>query len=234
MQQTLDELCSLCRAQVQRFRRGEDYDDAFCMEIFRRAIVGRDNDCWRELQSIYKDQVVSWCRRGGSGVNLSLEDLAALTWERFWLSFGPEKFALANGTPAIQRYLKACTFSTVIDTTREQRGTLSLNNAPYSDSGEEGLTLADSLVDASPTPEESLLDNSRRNAFRELVQNHTTSDKEKTLLYLKYQLGLSSAEVQKRRPDLFPAVNEVYRVTRNLLDRLRRSPEMAQWFHEGN
>jgi hypothetical protein len=47
-------------------------------------------------------------------------------------------------------------------------------------------------------------------------------------------LGLTSAEVQRRRPDLFPAVGEVYRVTRNLLDRLRRSPEMARWMREGS
>ncbi len=53
------------------------------------------------------------------------------------------------------------------------------------------------------------------------------------LIYLKYELGLKSAEIQARRPDLFPSVGDVYRLERNILDRLRRSEALERWFAEG-
>ena len=70
--------------------------------------------------------------------------------------------------------------------------------------------------------------------MRGLIDSHLSSEEERALIYLKYELGLKSAEVQGRRPDLFPTVNDVYRVTRNLLDRLRRSPRLRECFELSN
>ena len=156
-----------------------------------------------------------------------------MAWEKFWLNFGPSQFGQADGTPAIQRYLTMCVSSTVTDVIRNQRATVSLNR-PLSDSSDETLTLGDTFEDPSPSPEDSVVDEASRQLFKQLVDSHTQDEKERAVLYLKYELGLTSAEIHTRRPDLFSTRDDVYRVTRNVLDRLRRSPEMRKWLDEGN
>src|SRR5262249_15063291 len=84
---SVEVLCRRCREQTARYRRGESYDDRFCFDLFRRAVAGRDDRCWPELQSIYHDQVLAWCRRAGSGSRTEPADLVALTWEKFWMYY---------------------------------------------------------------------------------------------------------------------------------------------------
>jgi DNA-directed RNA polymerase specialized sigma24 family protein len=185
------------------------------------------------MQQIYQTQVAGWCRLASAGSQVSAEDLIALTWERFWSSFGPAKFDQAENTASVQRYLKACAFSAAIDAAREQARTISLDQPRLTRSGDSS-TLGESLVDSTPTAEERIADEAARRSLWEVVEKHLNSEEERAFVYLKYELGLKSAEIQSRRPDLFPSVNDVYRTTRNLLDRLRRSPELIEWMGGGD
>jgi RNA polymerase sigma factor (sigma-70 family) len=230
---TVEELCSRCREQIQRFRRNETTDDSFCMEVFRRAVDANDQDCWAQLQNIYRQQVMGWCRRASSQSQVSTEDLVDLTWERFWSNFNSRKLERAENTAAVQRYLKLCALSAATDAARDEARSVSLDRQRQTPSGE-GAALGDSLVDQAPTPEERVTDEASRRSLWELVQRQLTSDQERALVYLKYELGLKSGEIQQSRPDLFPTVNDVYRVTRNLLDRLRRSTDLVEWFGGGD
>jgi hypothetical protein len=69
-----------------------------------------------------------------------------------------------------------------------------------------------------------------RARLRELVLRHARDERDRAIIALSYELGLRSAAVQAARPDLFPTVADVYRATRNLLDRLGRSHELRAWF----
>jgi hypothetical protein len=227
---SLEDLCSRCREQTRLFRRGESFDDGYCFEVFRRAIAENDQECWRELHEIYHDQVLAWCRRAHTSSLSTPEELMALAWEKFWQSFRPGKLALAESTAAIQRYLKACTHSAAIDIARDHQASVSIDR-PVTEGGD-GPSLRDLLVDASPTPDQSLAVETSRASFWDVVSKHLTNEQEKVLIYLKFEMGLKSSEVQSRRPDLFAETGEVYRVTRNLLDRLKRSPELRSWIGE--
>jgi RNA polymerase sigma factor (sigma-70 family) len=230
---SVEDLCSRCREQILRFRRNEPTDDRFCLEVFRRAIHEQDQECWAQLQQIYQTQVAAWCRRASASYQVSAEDLIALTWERFWSSFGPAKFDQAENTASVQRYLKACAFSAAIDAAREQARTISLDQPRLTRSGDTS-PLGDSLMDTTQTAEERITDEAARRSLWEIVEKHLSNEQERTFVYLKYELGLKSADIQSRRPDLFPSVNDVYRTTRNLLDRLRRSPELMAWLGGGD
>ena len=48
------------------------------------------------------------------------------------------------------------------------------------------------------------------------------------LLYLSAALDLSPRQIHARYPNLYPTVQDVYRMKRNVLDRLRRSQAMRQ------
>ena len=47
---------------------------------------------------------------------------------------------------------------------------------------------------------------------------------ERRVAYLCFVLDLKPREVQERHPELYATVDDVYRIKRNLLDRLRRNP----------
>jgi hypothetical protein len=225
---SLSDLCSHCREEILRFRRGEAFDDAFCFEIFRRAVVEHEEECWRELHDIYHDQILAWCRRASRGSDINAEDLVGFAWEKFWHSFGPENFARADGTAAVQRYLKMCAQTAAIDVARDRQANISLDR-PLSDLEGDGTSLRDLIVDPAPTPEQALTAETAQAEFWRLVGGLTNNDAERAIVYMKYEIGLKSGEIQAKRPDLFPEIGDVYRTTRNLLDRLRRSPELSKW-----
>lgn len=211
-------VCRRCREETARYRQGEPHDDRFCFEIMRRAVVGRDDLCWQELQSIYHDQVLGWCRRSALGAELDLDELVAFTWEKFWEHFTAEKLAAANESAAVLRYLKMCARSVVVDATRSRSPARSLDES------------AAEIPDSALLPAEA---SARRAALTELweVVNEALRDRrERVLVHLTYEIGLKPAEIQAQRPDLFPSTKNVYQATRNVLDRLRRNPKLREWF----
>src|SRR5690348_13302436 len=115
---SIEALCRRCREETARYRRGQSYDDRFCFDVFRRAVVERDDACWEQLNAIYREQVAAWCRRAGASQPTDVEELAVLAWEKFWASFTPQKLAASNGSAGVLRYLQMCAHSVVVDAHR--------------------------------------------------------------------------------------------------------------------
>jgi DNA-directed RNA polymerase specialized sigma24 family protein len=212
----VDEVCRRCVEETARYRRRESHDDRFCFHLFRRAITAGDDVCWQALTEVYRDLVAAWCRRAGAN-EPDLDELITLAWEKFWQHYTAEKLAGASGTAGVLRYLQLCAQSVVLDSARARPRELLSEDAAYR------------VPDTAPLPAETLADAAGRADFWNLVQEHLRDDRERTLLYLMYELGLRSAEIQAERPDLFPDVKMVYSTTRNVHDRLGRSPRLRQW-----
>jgi hypothetical protein len=49
---------------------------------------------------------------------------------------------------------------------------------------------------------------------------------ERRAAYYCFVLDLKPREVQERHPELYGSVDDVYRIKRNVLDRLRRNPRI--------
>jgi hypothetical protein len=213
-----ESLSQQCSEQVSRYRRGESCDDSFTFELFRRAVVKRDERAWLSLHAIFNDQMQAWCRLTSCDRSLDADDLASVAWERFWLYFTPAKLDAANGAPGILRYLKMCARSATIDAARAQLQTVSLDLSPVEE------------ADRDPSPADAHADADRRGRFWAIVNGTLRDDSERVLAHLVYERGLKSSEVQARHSDLFPTVGDVYRVTRNVLDRLKRNRALLDWF----
>src|ERR671925_645505 len=66
-------------------------DDRFAMELFRRAVVERDEDAWRAIHDAYLPLVAGWIGRH-PGLARCGEDSAYLAnraFERFWWALRP-------------------------------------------------------------------------------------------------------------------------------------------------
>jgi DNA-directed RNA polymerase specialized sigma24 family protein len=214
---TAAEVCRRCEDETLRYRRGVAYDDRYCFEMIRRAIAERDDACWEGLQSVYGEQVRVWCRRRAADPHLDADELVALAWEKFFINFTAEKFGMAGGSATVLRYLKMCAQSAVIDALRARSVVSSLDADP-SEPPDTAPAVADAEAARATTAE-----------LWRVVSAALRGDQERVLVQLMYAIGLKSAEIQAQRPDLFPAIGDVYRVTRNLHDRLARSVELRAW-----
>ena len=224
---TIEELSSGCDQEQGRYRRGEACDDTDALELFRRAILERDDTAWSAVHSSYNPMVLAWCRRASPNSTINSEEVASLAWEKFWRSFGPQKFEGAERIADILSYLKMCAASAVIDWARQQRWDFFLNLPGQED--REGSPVVSGLTNSTQSSiEQTIIECEDRAELWAIVDRRIRIPQERLLLHLRYELGLRSTEIQMRRPDLFPDVAAVYRTTRNLLDRLRRDPQIRE------
>jgi len=225
------ELCRRCREETARFRRREPHDDRPCLDLIRRAVNERDDPCWQALTEVYGDQVAAWCRRAG-GATADLDELVALAWAKFWQYFTPAKLAASAGAAGVLRYLQMCAQSAALDLVRARPRELPLEwgvSHHAEGASRDHDPLAYRYPDPSPTPEEIVTARAAGAEVRAVIGSLLRGEREQVLVYLMYELGLRSAEVQAKRPDLFASVREVYATTRNVQDRLSRSAALRAW-----
>ena len=66
----------------------------------------------------------------------------------------------------------------------------------------------------------------------ELIERALPDRRERLLAYLLFVQKLKPREVVRLAPKDFPTAQEVYRLARNILDRLRRNPLLLRWLEE--
>jgi DNA-directed RNA polymerase specialized sigma24 family protein len=217
------DLCRLAREQTARYRNGLPHDDRFNVEMFRRAVVDRDEHCWQELYDLYADQIQSWCRQAGASLRMDMDEAVVRTWAKFWANYTPRKLAAAGGVAAVLAYLRMCARSVMMDAAREQqriaRGCASL---PLDHVSVQHAA-------STPAPDDGVAADAAAEMLWQVIDRSLRDARERVLVTLTFELGLRPSQIQARRPDLFPTVADVYRITRNILDRLRRAPELRDW-----
>lgn len=214
---TVASLAARCREETLRFLRHEPREDGFCFELFSQAVGERDETAWAAIVDQYHSIMLAFVRQHAAAASLGESDdfWVNRAFQRFWLAVNPHRFASFKDLPGVLQYLKLCVHSVLLDEVRARRAkhTTSLQ-ALASDVPERG-----SIVD-------SVLDSLARQQLWTAVLNETQDGAERQLAILSFARGLKPADVQARHPDLFPSVADVYRVKRNLLERLRRSPQV--------
>ena len=219
------ELCRRCSDETARYRSGEPHEDRFCLDLFRRAIVERGEECWTGLVAIYAALVQGWCRAARKTPTADLDELATLSWERFWRAYTPDRFARATGTRSILKYLQLCVWSAAADQFRNLTWHRSLDEQiPQGD--DDTTTWASLTADPQPHPSEIVDEAESVAELWAIIDRVARTEIERVVLRLALGSGLRSREVQQQRPDLFPSVEVVYTTTRTVYDRLRRNPEL--------
>ncbi len=215
----LEELADRCAAETRKFKRREKHDERFCLEIFRRAIVERCHKAWEKVLAQYLPQVRHWvCRCTSAFRESELEEVAADALTRFWEKYTPQKFSRGKGLRSVLTYLRACAVSETHERQRQfQKRALEM---AWDDLW---LPTPDT---AHPSAEEVILEDCQTEQIWARVREQCHNEQEIVIVRAMFVAGLKPSQVQTEHAELFPAVQDVYRIKRNLLDRLRRDDKL--------
>lgn len=215
----LSRLMEHCAAESERFYRGQPHDTRFSYELFRRALVERDEAAWEQLYHHYSGLVEGWIRRCGaftsSGENSEYFVVGAFA--KFWRAITPERFAAFPTLASLLHYLQLCATSVVIDSVRTQSWS--------------GILLEEAIAlerDPLTAPDEEALSRIDREEFWKVIDAQLHNESERVVVYGSFVLGLTPRAIQARRPDLFASVHEIYNIKRNVLGRLSRNQQLRE------
>ena len=213
---SLSELMDRCSREMDNYSQRRPYDDQYCLEIFRRAMLQNDSLAWNAVYHHFKPTLLSWLRwhphRQVACQFDSEENYVARTIERFWLA-AVHNGELQFGTiAAALRYLHACLNGAILDTLRFH-----------------------SRAQEQPLPEPNLPDEpiaeEPDNGYEvwAVVQRMLPDEREQRLAFLLFHCGLKPREIIHHCPEEFSSVQEIYRLHRNIIDRLQRKREHIRW-----
>jgi hypothetical protein len=209
------DLARRCREETLHFLRAEPRDDSYCFELFELAVARRNPDAWEAILAQYRGIVLAYVGQHAAARTLHESDDYWLNraFQRFWLAVGPERFAQFHDLPALLKYLKLCVHSVLLDEIRARRaGT---------------LTSLDELPETTPAPhdaERGAISSLAGQQLWELIMAEVHDEAERKVAFLSFARDLKPAEIFSRHPGLYENVADVYRIKRNLVDRLRRNP----------
>ena len=219
---SLKELSDSCAQETKRYFLGQPHDPRACYELFRRAIVQRDESAWAVIYQQYQPLVASWVRANQSFYHSGeeLQYFVNRAFEKMWNYIPARKFRRFSDLNSLLRYLKMCVASAIIDHTRVH-SKLQLEElaeaSPVNTLDPHGLALEALVIQRSQAEE-----------LWQLLKSLASSKKEARLLYGIYVLGLKPREILQSYPEEFKNVQEIYRVKENLLERLSRNQALKE------
>lgn len=218
---TLTGVAYRCGKETQLFFQRQANDPRYCFELFRRAIEERSQAAWDLVYRQYLVLVCSWAQRHPSFPTCGeeAEFLANCAFEKMWGALSAERFARLPDLKSVLRYLQMCVHSAVVDQAR-------LWEMPGADlPSEESTTMADA---EGLSARDQALDRADRSRFWEELGLRLVSEQERKVVYGSFVLALKPREIVAEYPGTFEDIGEVYRVKANLLERLRRDPELGK------
>lgn len=218
-QMDLNTLMRRCATESERFYRGQQHDTRYSYELFRRALVERNESAWEQLFLHYSGLVEGWVRRSGAfnSSGESSEYFVVGAFTKFWRAISPERFDSFPTLASLLHYLQLCATSVVIDSVRAQSWAEMLPED----------TMYHSHISQS-SPDEEAVSRVYREEFWNLVNSQLNGETERVVVYCSFVLGLTPRAIYARRGDLFGSVNDVYNVKRNVLGRLGRNTQLRQ------
>jgi hypothetical protein len=206
-----------CATESERFYRGQQHDTRYSYELFRRALVERDEPAWEQLYLHYSGLVEGWIRRSGAFTSSgeSSEYFVVGAFTKFWRALTPDRFAAFPSLASLLQYLQLCSTSVVIDSVRAQswsemlpEETITPSHAPHYSPDEEAMSRVD------------------REEFWNFINGQLNSEVERVVVYCSFVLSLTPRAIYAKRSELFSSVNDVYNVKRNVLGRLSRNQQL--------
>ena len=198
-------------AELKRYRSKESVEDRYCVEILRRALVEQTDEVWSVLQRCFSEPVRVWLHsHPSSDVALlrdSEENYIAQTFSRFWYAVRDQHLEFTTLSAAL-RYLHATLNGMMLDTVRFHLR-LRSRELPLPEPGCSSEPLTGTHLDSQ--------------GIWESIQSLLPDEREKRLAYLLYHCGLKPRDIVRRCSPEFPDVQEIYRLSHNIVERLRRN-----------
>ena len=206
-----------CGAQeIRKYHRREPSNDGYCLEILRRAVVLNDHEAWAALQTLLHESVRLWFTRHPSReVALRYEPVERNyiddTFRRFWQAINAQDSAFSSVAGAMS-YLHLCLNAAIMDVLRAYARPREM---PIPDAGSPGEPLVEDAYDEGE--------------LWEAVKSLLPDGREQHLAFLLFHCNLKPREIMRYCPGAFRDETEIYRMKRNILDRILRNREKLRW-----
>lgn len=218
---TLVGVAHRCAHETELFFQRQGYDPRYCFELFRRAIMGRNQRAWELVYAQYRPLVAGWVERH-SAFPASGEEVQYFVnraFEKMWVALTPGKFSQFSNLKSLLRYLQMCVHSVILDQVR------------VAEQAVVGVQAEVSSVESragGPVVENQALARVRRQEFWGEISARLRNEKERRVVYGSFVLALKPRELYSQFRETFRDVTEVYRVKENVLARLRRDAELKK------
>ena len=212
----LSALADRCMSEINNYRRGEASSDQYCLEMFRRAMLERDEEALESLVDRFQEFLLAAFRRhprSEAATHLdSPENYVARAFERFWIAAVHNQQLEFTTLAAALRYLRICLNSAILDMLRSYART---REVPLPEPGFAG--------------EPAVVDPDEESELWEVICTMLPGERERRLAFLLYQCNLKPREIVRLLPQEFSSVDEIYRLRRNIVDRLERGADQIRW-----
>jgi len=218
----LSELAQQCAQETHKFFQSQGDDAPSCLELFQRAIIAGQERAWDYIYQQYESQVTRWVLRHPQfkSTGETAEYFVNIAFTRMWRALTPEKFKNFHSIKEVLRYLQMCVHSVIVDYLRTQHtDTANVDNP----------TVINLQITNGVPLESSVVDGIYRNELWTIIKTKLNGDKEETVFYCCYTLGMKPREVYQQYSENFSDVREIYRIKENLLNRLRRDRELKSF-----
>ena len=215
----IEDLARRCRQESKHFLNNQPYDEHYCLELFRQALLEHSQAAWHAIYAQYEKLVIGWVRQHPKFHSTAEEArfFANAAFTRFWRALSdPDKLIRLEHLSQLLRYLKSCVHSAIEDAYRRQQ------HRP------QNIITWDDVPDTVPDDTASPTLLQLAEALEQLILDRLQGRAEIVVATSSWVYGLKPSEIQAQHPDLFPDVQQVYRVKRNVLHRLSRDPEIQE------
>lgn len=227
-QMPLSQLAQACEEETARYLRREPGPTGYCHELFRRAICDHDDRAWEKVIGQFRRMVLAWIRRHPDYPAVDGDEDADhwvdAVFVRFWKAIQPERFGQFGESRHLLAYLKLCANSVIQDELRQRQS--SPRGIPLGPADDEGAPEDYRRAIELDDPPNAQLDVEE---LLSVVRRLLRDERERQVFELSIRLGFTPREITRRDPERFPTVDLVYQTKRNLLERLRRSPEILTY-----
>ncbi|HEX9130730.1 MAG TPA: hypothetical protein VF844_00410 [Ktedonobacteraceae bacterium] len=209
---SVPQLAALSQVELDNYRRGEPYTDAYGVELVRRATVQADQEAWAWMQRCFSGFVLGWLYRHPSRETAcrleSEEDYVAQAFERFWQATTLTRRLEFHSLAAVLQYLRMSLNAAIVDTLRT-----------YARSSEV------SLPEPGDPGEPYMEDVTCGSEVWEILQTMLPGGREQRLAYLLFHCGLKPREIVRFCPQQFSNIREIYHLRRCIMERLLRNAD---------
>jgi RNA polymerase sigma factor (sigma-70 family) len=220
---SINDLARCCSEETSKFLKQSASNDRYCLELFRRAITRRSEDAWACIYQQYAPLVLTWVNQHQSATSLLGQDgsapLVNAAFAKFSQAMTPVKMDNFDSLAAVLKYLKMCVHSVIADEVRSRQA------RQY----EETLELIEHEP-ATDDPADDVVSSISAQGLWQVIQEELNGEDERILIYLAYVQGMKPGEISSQHNRLFPTVEDVYRIKRNVLERLRRNRRLQLLF----
>ena len=218
-QMDVPELAQRCAQETQNYSQNQPHETGYCLELFRRAIVRRDDEAWAAVYAQYRSQVERWVYRHPNFHQVAEEaqDFTNQAFARFSKHFTGDKLTASKSLASVLSYLQLCVHGAIMDCLRKIR----FEQSEMDETIEKRK---------DPNPEASPEERMQAKELWQLIQTRLKDKKEYTVMYASFVLGLAPGQILAEYPGVFRDSAELYQCKANVLARLGRDPEIMKFW----